>query len=337
MAAEPEPVRPGGPAAEGAFPSGPGPGPARGPEVPAPGGTPEGVELIVVGGGPAGCAAALMAASVGLRSVVVEEAGRLCGKLRGIPAVDNVAGGHRGGPELADAIAADLARTPLCRVELGVRAVRVRAHGDRASVTLDDGRRLHAPYAVVATGTGPLGPRVAGWLTVRPGARTAGLWGAEPPPRARTLLVLGADRPLGTFLRAHPGLDARVLVAHPPEDDYKADEVRDDPRVELLPVAGLTLLPPGSGPVARWTARDGRSGASEADAVLLNLGSAPAPPPGDLVRDSAGYCPPRSQPPRLFTAGDLRSARFQRIMAATGSGGEAALRAYYELSGVPTG
>jgi len=302
------------------------------------------VDLVVVGGGPAGCAAALMAASVGLRSVVVEEAARLCGKLRGIPAVDNVAGGHRSGPDLADAIAADLARTPLCRVELGVRAVRVRAHGDHAAVILDDGRRLRAPYAVVATGTAPLGARAAGWLTVRPGADAAALWGAgagardlADAPGGRRLLVLGADRPLGTFLRAHPRLDARIVVAHPPEDDYKAEEVRSDPRVELLPVAALTLESPGAGCTARWTDRGGSAGATEADAALLNLGSAPAPPPGDLVRDSAGYCPPRAQPARLLTAGDLRSARFQRIMAATGSGGEAALRAFYALSGVPTG
>jgi len=327
MAADPESIRPAAPGTRGAREGGPGAG----------GGSGE-ADLIVVGGGPAGCAAALMAASVGLRSVVLEAEARLCGKLRGIPAVDNVAGGHRSGPELADAITADLARTPLCRVELGVRAVRVRAHGERADVALDDGRRLRAPYAVVATGTGPLGPESAGWLTVEAGARPAVLWGADAPPSGvRTLLVLGADRPLGTFLRAHPELDVRIVVAHPPEDDYKAQEVRADRRVEALPVSSLSLAPPGAGPAARWTARDGTPGATEADLVLLNLGSAPAPPPGDLVRDSAGYCPPRSQPPRLLTAGDLRSARFQRIMAATGSGGEAALRAYYALSGVPTG
>jgi alkyl hydroperoxide reductase subunit AhpF len=37
----------------------------------------------------------------------------------------------------------------------------------------------------------------------------------------------------------------------------------------------------------------------------------------------------------VLTAGDLRSARFQRIMTATGSGAEAALRAYYALQSLP--
>jgi hypothetical protein len=58
------------------------------------------------------------------------------------------------------------------------------------------------------------------------------------------------------------------------------------------------------------------------------IGSAPVAPTG-AVRDNAGYCPPELQHPRLITAGDLRSASYQRIMTATGSGAEAALRAYY--------
>ena len=70
--------------------------------------------------------------------------------------------------------------------------------------------------------------------------------------------------------------------------------------------------------------------------MYVNLGSAPVPPSGALVRDTSGYCPPDRQHSRIITAGDLRSARFQRIMAATGSGSEAALRAYYGLRGVPS-
>ena len=57
-------------------------------------------DLVIVGGGPAGCAAAVMAASVGMRSVLIEP-DALCAKLRHIAAVDNVVGGHTSGPELA--------------------------------------------------------------------------------------------------------------------------------------------------------------------------------------------------------------------------------------------
>lgn len=292
--------------------------------------------LLIVGGGPAGCAAALMAASLGMRSILIE-ADVLCGKLQHIAAVNNVVGGHTSGPELGAAIAKDVGRTELCTAELGVRATEIRAYDDRVTVTTDTGQRLDAPYVVVATGVGPLPVEDAPWLTVATEATPPTLWGAKVPDTSRdALLVLGADRPLGTFLRAHPALDATVLVAYPQEDDYKVDEVRGDPRVTLLPVTALTLRP-GGGPLlaAEWTDRQGRPGTATATAAFLNLGSAPTPPLGDLVRGSDGYCPPDQQNPRILTAGDLRSSRFQRIMAATGSGSEAALRAYYATQDLP--
>lgn len=81
--------------------------------------------------------------------------------------------------------------------------------------------------------------------------------------------------------------------------------------------------------------RDGVHRTVTADAVFLSLGSAPAVPPGDLIRGPDGYCPPTDQYPRVIVAGDLRSARFQRIMTALGSGSEAALRAYYASRDLP--
>jgi thioredoxin reductase (NADPH)/alkyl hydroperoxide reductase subunit F len=290
-------------------------------------------DLVIVGGGPAGCAAAVMGASVGMRSVLVE-ADTLCGKLRHIAAVGNVVGGHTSGPELAAAIAADVGRAELCEVVLGARVTEVRAYGDHVSVTTDTGRTIDASYAVVATGVGPVTVQAASWLTTATDVDLPSLWGAEIPDTAPgSLLVLGADRPLGTFLRAHPALDATVTVAYPPDDDYKVGEVRADPRVTLLPVTRLSVSDDGS--TARWVDREGRPGSTTADAVYVNLGSAPAPPPGALLPDRSGYCPPDRQPPRILPAGDLRSPRFQRIMTATGSGSEAALRAYYDLQGVP--
>lgn len=298
----------------------------------------ESTDLVIVGGGPAGCAAAVMAASVGVRSVLVEADTSLCGKLRHIVAVDNVVGGHRSGPELADAVAGDVARAGLCEAHLGTRVTGLRAYEDRVVVTTGNGLTLGAPYAVVATGVGPVPAGAAGWLTVAPGTELPTLWGAGAPRTAGgSLLVLGADRPLGTFLRAHPSLDASVVVVHPAEDDYKADEVRGDPRVTLLPVAEVSVSADGGGFTAEWVDREGRSGSRRAGSVHANLGSAPAAPPGDLVTDASGYCPPGGQHPRVLVAGDLRSARFQRVMAATGSGSEAALRAYYGLRGVPPG
>lgn len=296
-------------------------------------------DLIIVGGGPAGCAAALMAASVGMRSVLVEAEDALCGKLQHIAAVNNVSGGHTSGPELAAAITKDLARTDLCDVELGVRATDVQASDDQVAVTLDTGRQLVAPHAVLATGVGPLSAGDVPWMTAAHGADLPTLWGASVSDAqpGGPLLVLGADRPLGTFLRAHPTPGTSVLVAYPGEDDYKVNEVRDDPRVTLLPVASLSIrVGDDSAFLAEWTDREGRPGMQAVDAAYLNLGSAPTPPGGAAVADETGYCPPDRQHPRVLTAGDLRSPRFQRIMTATGSGSEAALRAYYAQRNLPS-
>ncbi|MFI9588403.1 FAD-dependent oxidoreductase [Streptomyces sp. NPDC052236] len=294
-------------------------------------------DLIVIGGGPAGCAAARMAASVGMRSVLIEP-DALCRNLHRIPALNNVLGGFTNGPELADSITADLKSTDLCRIALGRRATEIRAFDDHVAITLDTGSRLTAPYTVLATGVGPLQPRDVSWITA-PDLTLPPLWEAEPDlVEGRTLLVLGGDRPLGTFLRAHPQTGTRLLVPYPPGDDYKVEEIRDDPRVVLLPVDHLTLRSSdGPSAMAETVGRDGGRSSWTADAVFLSIGSAPTAPPGDLARDAAGYCPPSRQHPRVIVAGDLRSARFQRIMTAMGSGSEGALRAYYALRDLPAG
>ncbi|MEE4595446.1 FAD-dependent oxidoreductase [Streptomyces sp. DSM 41524] len=310
-------------------------------------------DLLIVGGGPAGCAAAVMAASVGMRSVLIESGDALCGALRRIPVVRNVLTATNG-PDLAAAIEADLAQCDQCRVELGRRATLIDAFDDRVEVTVEavepagspgsdraGESRLTAPYVVVATGVGPLGPERAGWLGGAAGRALPQLWEAEPDAiDDRTVLVLGADRPLGTVARAHPELQAHFVVAYPPEDAYKTEEVRRDPRVELVAVRRLELGPgPGSAsaPVtAAVETVEGERRALAADLAFLNLGSAPAPPAGAVASDRSGYCPPGSQHPRVFTAGDLRSVRFQRIATAMGSGGEAALGAYYASRGLPT-
>ncbi|WP_228973323.1 FAD-dependent oxidoreductase [Streptomyces sp. DH12] len=298
---------------------------------------PHETDLVVVGGGPAGCAAARMAASVGMRSVLVE-AGGLCRGLRRIPVLDNALGGHGSGPELADAVAAELARTELCRLLLGRRAVELRAGDDRVTVTLDTGARVGAPYAVVATGVAPLQPRDVDWVTAPAGLTLPPLWEADASDAVgRTLLVLGGDRPIGTFLRAHPAADTRLLVAFPRSDDHKVEEVHDDPRVTLLPVGRLTLRSVEGRVAAEISGRSGGRRPVEADAVFLSIGGAPTAPDGDLVRDGAGYCRPSDQHPRVIVAGDLRSARFQRVMTAMGSGSEAALRAYYAGRGLAVG
>lgn len=256
--------------------------------------TPFETDLIVIGGGPAGCAAARMAASVGMSSILVEP-DRLCRNLYRIPALNNVLGGHTSGPELADSIGAELEGTELCRLELGRRVTELRADEARVTVTLDTGVPLTAPYAVVATGVGPLQVRDVAWISAPEGLTLPPLWQAEADEaEGRTLLVLGGDRPIGTFLRAYPTTETRLLVAYPADDAYKIDEVRADPRVTPFPVGHLTLRPAGSTSLsAEAVGQAGTRQVITADAGYLSLGN----DEDACATPMYGAAPPGAPPP----------------------------------------
>ncbi|MEU1818849.1 oxidoreductase [Streptomyces roseifaciens] len=291
--------------------------------------------LLVVGAGPAGVAAAVMASSLRMTCVVVE-AEEVGAKLRAIGALENVPGGWSTGAALAGALVGDLARHQESgRVSvLSGRVVRVAGHDDRAEVVLEDDRVLAASAAVVATGVTALAPEDVSWVEAQEVRWLPPLWRAAAGDlEGRRVVVLGADRPLGTWLRAHPQAKVHFDVLFPEADRYKTDEVADDPRLGLDLVERVTVTPVPEG--FRITARRRGGGAHNfvADAVLGNMGSKPAVVPG-LVVGADGYCPPDEQHPRVLVAGDLKGARMQRIAVALGDGARAALEPYYRAQAV---
>lgn len=278
-----------------------------------------GTDLIIIGGGPAGCAAAVMAASVGLTSTIIESRARLGGALWHIATTDNILGGHRTGPSLATAVLADVARAApqVIRGE----ATGIEAGDDSVRVTLANGESVTGQHVVVAAGVKPIQPQDASWITAATPLALLPLTDADPTGAAgQTWLVLGADRPLGTFLRANPDLDVALLVPHPPSDVYKTEEVAHDPRVTLIPVDMLAFNEEGIA----------QPGDLHGDLTFTNVGVAPVAL-GGLIQDEDGYCPVTGQHSRVHIAGDLRSARSQRVQTAMGSGAEAALNAYYAM------
>ncbi|MER5696099.1 FAD-dependent oxidoreductase [Streptomyces mirabilis] len=291
-------------------------------------------DVLVVGAGPAGVAAAVMAASLRLRTVVVE-AGEVGGKLHTIGALENVAGNWSTGPQLAQALAQDIQRLQgagRCTVVHG-RAVAVSSSEDRAELALGDGRVLVAETIVVATGVTALTPAEAPWVTAPEDLSVAPLWRTTPDNLTGRTYVLGADRPLGTWLRAHPNASTTMHVLCPPADDYKAVEVNGDDRVRLVPVSHVAVTRPSysDGLQVEVKDRDGQRKVYAVTAVLNNLGNKPASLEG-LALSEDGYCPPEKQQHRIRIAGDLRSARFQRIATAQGSGAEAVLAYYYDTA-----
>lgn len=291
-------------------------------------------DVLVVGAGPAGVAAAVMAASLNLRTMVVES-GPVGGKLHRIGALENVPGSWSTGPQLAKALTADLQRLEnagRCTIVQGL-AVKVSGHNDRAELALDDGRVLTAEFIVVATGVTDLNPTDAEWITASAEFSAPPLWRATPQDLTARTYVLGADRPLGTWLRAHPTVPTTLHVLCPPADGYKAAEVEDDSRVRLVPISRATITKPsyGDGWTVEVEGHDGAKTTYAATSVLNNLGNKPAAVAG-LVSSEDGYCPPDKQHRRIRIAGDLRSSRYQRISTAHGSAAEAVLAYYYDIS-----
>lgn len=293
--------------------------------------TPHETDVLVVGAGPSGVAAAVMAASLNLRTVVVE-ADSVGGKLHVIGALENVPGNWSTGPQLAEALAADLhrlQRAGRCSVVQG-RAVSVIGYDDRAELVLEDGRALSAQLIVVATGVATLAPTDADWISASARVSVPPLWRTEPADLAGRTYVLGGDRPLGTWLRTHPRSSTTLHVLCPPADDYKIAEVAGDERVRIVPVSHVVLSQMAYGD--EWSLqvkdRQGERKSYVAKTVLNNLGNTPAGLDG-LASSEDGYCPTCKQHPRVRVAGDLRSAQFQRVTTAQGSGAEAVLASYY--------
>uniref|UniRef100_UPI0018D0CF3A FAD-dependent oxidoreductase n=1 Tax=Streptomyces clavuligerus TaxID=1901 RepID=UPI0018D0CF3A len=122
-------------------------------------------DLIVVGAGPAGVAAAVMAASLHLSTLLVE-ATAIGSKLTAIGALNNVPGAWTNGPDLAAALERDITRHQQNGrlTLLTARAHRVTGHDDHAELTLYDGRTLTARDIIVATGVTALTTTDVPWI-----------------------------------------------------------------------------------------------------------------------------------------------------------------------------
>ncbi|MFD9686815.1 NAD(P)/FAD-dependent oxidoreductase [Kitasatospora sp. NPDC059088] len=282
-------------------------------------------QLLIVGAGPAGCSAAIQAAGLGMTSIVVDRSERPGGSLWRIGNLTNMPGDWTDGPSYAESLIRHLNRLgDRCRLVQG-EAVAVDASEDHASVALADGRVLTGDYLVVATGVRSAQASDVPWLDANEDLPP--IWSITSEDLDGRTVVLGADRPLGTWLRTHPHFGGTLTVLHPKTDAYKADEVREDERVLLVPIDRVTVR--GTGPFeVAYTTVNGDAADQGADTVVMNVGSVAASLPG-LFAAADGYCPPAEQRHRITTAGDLRSRRNQRVQIAGASGAEAALAHYY--------
>jgi thioredoxin reductase (NADPH) len=311
-------------------------------------------DLAIVGGGPAGLAAAVYSASEGVRTVVIER--EVVGGQAGMSSlIRNYLGFPRGisGAELAKRAYAQAwlfgAKYALAREVAGL-ALR----GDRRIVKLGDGREVTCRAVLVATG---MSYRRLGVPSLER-FNGAGVFYTVPFDTGMTHLmeghdafVVGGGNSAGQAA-VHLAKSARKvtllvrgdsLEAH--MSDYLVQDLRRAPNVE---VRLLTEPVDGEGAVQleRLTVRHRSSGATEtmpAQALFVLVGAAPRTEwlSGVVARDDHGFVVTgddldagalRSWPlsrrpmryetsvPGVFAAGDVRFGSIKRVASAVGEG-----------------
>jgi NADH-dependent peroxiredoxin subunit F len=298
-------------------------------------------DMVVVGGGPAGAAAAVYAARKGIRTALVAE--RMGGQVQDTAGIENLVSVlHTEGPRLAADLAAHVAANDVTVVS-SVRATALRpadTAGGMHSLVLDNGATLRARSLVLAPG--------AQWRTLSvPGEERLRNRGVTFCPHCDGPLF--KNKPVAVVGGGNSGVEAAIdlagVASHVTVVEY-GDGLRADAvllRVleslgnvsvvtgaETVEISGdatveaLVYVERASGQVRRV----------DVDGVFVQIGLLPATgwlagvvdlsSSGEIVVDARGA----TSVAGVFAAGDATTTPFKQIVVALGSGATAALAAF---------
>lgn len=302
-------------------------------------------DVLVVGSGPAGAAAAVYAARKGIRTGLIGE--RFGGQVMDTMAIENfVSVTHTEGPQLAAALeehvrSHDVEVMVPQRVATLTPAARV---GGLAEVTLENGGTLEARTVIVATG--------ARW-------RTLGVPGEDEYRNKGVTFCPHCDGPLFKGKRVavvgggNSGIEAAIdlagVVGHVTVVEYM-DELRADavlqrklhslPNVDVVLGARTTGIVGNGDHVTGLDVEELDTGAARhlgLDGVFVQIGLLPNTEWVDgtlelsegkeLVIDAHG----RTSAHGVFAAGDCTTVPYKQIVISTGAGATAALAAFDHL------
>ncbi len=306
--------------------------------------TKEAFDVLVVGGGPAGAAAAVYAARKGIRTGVVAE--RFGGQVLDTMAIENfISMSYTEGPKLAVALEQHVREYEVDIMNLQ-RASKLHPAGTDGlvGIELENGATLRAKSVILSTG--------ARW-------RQMGVPGEEQYRNKGVAYCPHCDGPLFKGKRVavigggNSGVEAAIdlagIVAHVTlvefDSKLRADEVlqrklRSLPNVEII-VSGQSTEVLGDGAkVNGLVVKDRTSGASRTiglEGVFVQIGLLPntewlkgtieLSPRGEIVIDERGA----TDLPGVFAAGDATTVPYKQIVIAMGAGSTAALSAFDHL------
>jgi thioredoxin reductase (NADPH) len=327
-------------------------------------GSPHGVcDLLVVGGGPGGLAAAVYGASEGLETVLVEDTA-LGGQAGTSMRIENYLGFPAGlsGAELATRATLQAQKFGV-RMRVAARATSLAAADGLHEVRLDDGEAVRARAVIIATGahyrrlaverleefdgvgvhyaaTGVEAQACAGSAVVVVGGGNSAGQAARFLARSCPLVHLvvrraGLEDTMSRYLiDAIAREPAIVVVPHTQVtrllggDRLEAVELVDDRTGEARTVAAAGLFVfIGATPNSAWL---GGQLAEDEDGFILTGADVP------LARRDAGVAPLplETSRPGVFCVGDVRSGSVKRVAVAAGEGSMAVRLVFERLPAV---
>ena len=323
-------------------------------------------DLVIVGGGPAGLAAAVYGASEGLQTALVERdaPGGQAGQSSRIENYLGFPVGLSGG---------DLARRATTQAQrfgaelLTVQQVtRIEQRGPSKLVHLAGGEELGAAAVIVATGVdyrlldAPGVEELTGRGVYYGGSRTEGV-----SCRDEHVVVVGGANSAGQAAIYFAGYAQHVTILYRGDSlaksmsRYLIDTIEDTPNITVRANAEVAAAH-GDEQLERITVRDTAGGADEEmklAAMFVFIGARPQTEwlPDDVARDKRGFVLAGSEllledvrprwrlernpyllettMPGLFVAGDVRSQSMKRVASAVGEGSMAVSFVHEYLAG----
>jgi thioredoxin reductase (NADPH) len=305
-------------------------------------------DLVIVGGGPAGLAAAVYGASEGLRTVMVEREAP-GGQAGQSSRIENYLGFPMGlsGSDLARR-ATDQARRLGAELLTIQDAVAVRAEGAGRIVELSDGGELSANCVLVASGVSYRQLDAPGFAELS----GAGIYYGAAPAEARSCLeqhvaVIGGANSAGQAAVHFSGYatTVTVLVRGPNLEQsmsrYLIERLETLDNVTVRPQTEAIAAEGENGRLRRLIVRgpDGEA-PLDVDACFVFIGAMPHTDwlDGVLARDERGFIlagpdvtgngwplkrdpyPLETSVPGVFVAGDVRARSIKRVASAVGEG-----------------
>ncbi|TWF50187.1 alkyl hydroperoxide reductase subunit F [Neorhizobium alkalisoli] len=299
-------------------------------------------EVLVVGGGPAGAAAAVYAARKGIRTGVAAE--RFGGQVLDTMAIENfISVPHTEGPQFATALEQHVKQYEVDIMNLQT-AERLTQHGDHFEIALASGATLKSKTVILSTG--------ARW-------RQMGVPGEEQYRNKGVAYCPHCDGPLFKGKRVavigggNSGVEAAIDLAGIAQhvtliefdaklraDDVLQRKLKSLPNVTILTSAKTTEVK-GDGSKVNGLVYESRVTGEihtiALEGIFVQIGLLPntewlkgtieLSPRGEIIVDQHG----QTSLPGVFAAGDCTTTPYKQIVIALGEGAKASLAAFDHL------